>query len=70
MTLIEATNRATAGHTIVSSVGKRYTPEMLAPISCGPNWAMFNTAGTTEKERKGLWKILKQETQETDETWR
>jgi hypothetical protein len=57
MNLIEAINAVANGHTIVSNAGKRYTGEQLAPTWYGKHYASFNSAGMTESERKGVWRI-------------
>lgn len=58
MGLTEAVNAVADGETVVSLVSnKRYTPEMLSPIKRAPHFAIFTTAGMTESERKGKWRI-------------
>lgn len=58
MTFTQAVQAAADGYTIVSYAGKRYTAADLAPISCGPRWAIVRAGTMTEKERKSGWKKL------------
>lgn len=58
MTLLEAINAASNGSTIVSCAGRRYTPQMLAPIWTSNRCASYATSGMTEQERKGAWEVV------------
>lgn len=57
MTLLDAIQAAARGETIVSCAGKRYTPDMLAPIWTSNRCASYTAAGTTKEEREGTWEI-------------
>lgn len=57
MNLNEAIVAVASGHIIESNVGKWYTNEQLAPKWFGKHYASFNSAGMTETERKGVWRI-------------
>jgi hypothetical protein len=58
MRLVSAVNAVATGASVISAVsGKRYTPEMLAPISRGPHWAVCATSGMTRDEYKGTFRI-------------
>lgn len=55
MTLLEAIQAVADGETVVSCVGKRYTPDMLAPIWTSNRCAAYATCGMTKEEREGAW---------------
>ncbi|MCR8843137.1 hypothetical protein NQ117_05545 [Paenibacillus sp. SC116] len=57
MTLLEAINAAANGSTIVSRVGERYTPSILAPIWISNGCAAYSSADITKEEREGAWEI-------------
>jgi hypothetical protein len=57
MILCEAIIEVANGHIVISNADKRYTPEQLAPKWYGKHYASFNSAGMTEKEVKGEWRI-------------
>lgn len=57
MTLLDAIQAAASGKTVVSCVGKRYTPDMLAPIWTSNQCAAYTTAGMTKEEREGAWSL-------------
>lgn len=57
MTLLEAIQAVANGAAVVSCVGRRYTPDMLAPIWTSIRCAAYTTAGMTKEEREGAWNL-------------
>jgi hypothetical protein len=57
MNLIDAINAVAVGHVAISNAKKKYTCEQLKPVWYGKHYASFSSAGMTEAERKGVWRI-------------
>ncbi|NYV67621.1 hypothetical protein HYI36_20285 [Bacillus sp. Gen3] len=57
MLLTQAIHATLNGHTVVSTIGRRYTAEELQPKMLGEHAAVFNDVGMTAEERKGEWRV-------------
>lgn len=60
LTLVQAIRKLTEGNAsaIVSVIGKRYTTAELQPKMIGLRACVCSSAGMTEAERKGEWRVV------------